>query len=121
MGYAVIAKAGEEYSTTAPSEVRILARAKTCGVVTDENEGRVQAIAAAIIRMEKTSLCAAIAEAIQYEQPGAERTFDEWANSAMIDVPAMRKDYSNLREVRESGRVNAISARCRSIKQHLTS
>jgi hypothetical protein len=63
--------------------------------------------------------CAAIAEAIQYEQPGTEKNFDEWSNTAIVEVPTMLKDYSNLREVREAGRINAIISRVRAIKWQL--
>jgi hypothetical protein len=106
----VVAKAGDEYSTMAPGEVRLLGRAKACGVVTDNNEAKVQAICAAIMRLEKTSLCAAIAEAIQYEQPGG-KNFDEWLNTPIVLVPVMNKNLSNYHQVRDTEQSNAIVRR----------
>lgn len=114
----ITAKAGSEYSTMAPVEVRLLGRAKTCGVVTDENEARVQAIASAIMRMESTSAGAAIAEAIQYEA-AADKTFQQWAETAIVTIPVMARDYSNLRAVRDAESSNAIVSRVRAIRWQL--
>ena len=114
----IIAKAGDEYSTSAPAEVRLLGRAKTCGVVTTENESFIQSIAAAIIQMEKTTLCSAIAEAIQYEQPGGKK-FEEWLNTPLLPVPLMDKKLTNYRAVRNIEYSNAIVRRVIAISLHL--
>ena len=114
----IIAKAGDEYSTSAPPEVRVLGRAKTCGVVTIENEALIQAIGEAIMKMENTSACAAIAEAIQYEQPGS-KNFGEWLNTTILPIPVIDKKLENYRQVRDAETSNAIVRRVIAISWHL--
>lgn len=110
------AKAGTEYSTSAPAEERIIGRAKTCGVITEQNETHMLTVAAAIVALDGTSLCAAVAEAIQYETEGiGPRSVEEWAALPLVPVPALEKKMRNYREVRDAGFNNAMVNRCRAI------